>query len=150
MEFYLTNKEKHHLDIEDALRYVGMSLHISSNGYLRIGANHWDGDRYVHRDVVKAKKGESVDHINGNKLDNRKENLRICSHAQNMWNTKTPKTNKSGSKGVHWQEDRQKWVAQICYKNKTISLGRFNSFEDALKARLDAEKKYHGEFARNE
>ena len=148
MEFFLSNGEKHLLDQEDALRFVGISLNLSSNGYLRVASNNWNGDRYVHRDVLNAKKGQSVDHINGNKLDNRKENLRICTHTENMWNTKTPKTNKSGIKGVHWQEDRQKWSAQIAYKNKTIALGRFDSFEDAVKARLNAEKKYHGDYAR--
>jgi hypothetical protein len=150
MEFFLSNKEKHFLDVDDALRYVGKAMYISSNGYLRVSANHWDGDRYVHRDVLKAKKGESVDHINGNKLDNRKENLRICTHQQNMCNTKTPITNKTGVKGVHWSEERQKWSAQIAYKNKTIALGRFEKFEDAVKARKEAEQKYHGEFAKNE
>jgi hypothetical protein len=150
MEFFLSNKTKHLLDPEDALRYVGKAMYLSSNGYLRVSANNWDGDRYVHRDVLKAKKGESVDHINGNKLDNRKENLRICTHQQNMCNTKISIKNKSGVKGVHWSEERQKWSAQIAYKNKTLALGRFEMYEDAVKARKEAEKKYHGEFAKNE
>ena len=65
-----------------------------------------------------------------------------------MCNTKTRTDNKSGIKGVHWSEERQKWSAQIAVKNKTIALGRFNSFEEAAKARLLAEQKFHGEFSR--
>jgi hypothetical protein len=149
MKFSLQNNF-HWLDVEDALKFVGAPMYVSSNGYLRVAAKNWNGDRYVHREIMGAKKGESVDHINGNKLDNRKENLRICTHTENMWNTKKPKTNKSGIKGVHWQEDRQKWSAQISYKGKTIPLGRFNCFEDAVKARKQAEQQYHGEFVRNE
>lgn len=148
MEFHTRSKEKFFIDVEDALLFVGIPISVSSNGYLRITANKWLGDRYVHRFILKAKKNESVDHINGNKLDNRRENLRICTHQQNMCNTKISTTNKTGVKGVHWSQERQKWSAQIGVKNKTISLGRFNSFEEAVNARFIAEQKFHGEFAR--
>lgn len=148
MEFYTRSNQKFLMDLEDALLFVGVSISISSNGYLRITSDHWVGDRYLHRYILKAKKGQSIDHINGNKLDNRKENLRICTHQQNMCNTKLSIKNKTGVKGVHWSEERQKWSAQIAVQNKTISLGRFISFDEAVKARLSAEQQFHGEFSR--
>lgn len=148
MEFYLRSGEKFLLDEEDALKYVGVPIIVSSNGYLRIVARNWNGDRYVHRDILKAKKHSNIDHINGNKLDNRKENLRFCTHQQNMCNTKLRADNNSGVKGVYWCNTRMKWNVQIAYKKKTIALGRFTSFEDAVAARLKAEQKYHGEFAK--
>lgn len=149
MKFVSRNNIDFFLDVDDALKYVGVPISIGSNGYLRIISHSWKGDRYVHRDIVNAKKGESVDHINGNTLDNRKENLRICTHQQNMCNQKTRFNNKSGAKGVYWSEQRQKWCVQIAVKNKTIPLGRYNLFEDAIKVRKEAEQKYHGEFARS-
>lgn len=148
MEFYTRSNEKFLMDVEDALLFVGIPASVSSNGYLRITADKWLGNRYVHRFILKAKKGESVDHINGNKLDNRKENLRICTHQQNMCNTKLSIKNKTGIKGVHWSEERQKWSAQITVNKKTIALGRFICFDEAVKARLLAEQQFHGEFAR--
>lgn len=148
MKFVSKSGKDFFIDVDDALKYVGIPLSVGSNNYLRITADYWKGDRYVHRDILGAKKGESVDHINGNTLDNRKENLRICTHQQNMCNQKTRTDNKSNVKGVYWSEERQKWCVQIAANNKTIPLGRFNLFEDAVKARKEAEQKYHGEFSR--
>ena len=54
-----------------------------------------------------------------------------------------PKTNTSGTKGVTWDESRQKWVAQLCFKQKRYFLGRYSSYEDAVKARKAAEEKYY-------
>ena len=55
-----------------------------------------------------------------------------------------PKTNTSGTKGVTWDESREKWVAQLCFKQKRYFLGRYNSYEDAVEARKKAEEKYFG------
>lgn len=148
MDFYTANGSKYQLDAEDALRYVGVPIVVASNGYLRINCRGWIGDRYVHRDVLEARDLDHVDHINGDPLDNRKENLRVCTRSQNMCNTKINSNNKSGVKGVYWSKDRLKWCVQISIDNKTIPLGRFDNFEEAVKTRLEAEEKYHGEFAR--
>lgn len=89
-----------------------------------------------------------VDHINGNTLDNRKCNLRICSQAENSRNAKIGKNNTSGYKGVYWDKFNNKWVAQIKINYKHKNLGRYLEKEDAYKAYCEAAIKYHGEFAR--
>lgn len=102
----------------------------------------------LHRVVIKAKQGEFVDHINGDKLDNRKVNLRICTKAQNAQNRKTSKLNKSGYNGVSWCIRNKKWVAQIQCENKKNHIGYYIDPIDAAKAFNEAAKKYHGEFAK--
>lgn len=89
-----------------------------------------------------------VDHINGDTLDNRKSNLRLCSHAENMRNRITPKNNKLGIKGVYYDCDRNKFKAQIKFNGKNIALGYYNVLGDADSAYRVAEEKYFGEFAR--
>lgn len=86
-------------------------------------------------------------HINGNKLDNRSVNLRICDHAENMANCKLNVRSKTGITGVRWDKDRGMWAAQISVRNRMIALGRFSTLEAAAEARRTAEAKYHGEFA---
>lgn len=88
-----------------------------------------------------------IDHINGNTLDNRKNNLRICTNRENTSNrTKLGTNNTSGILGVRFDNRRNKWYADIQYKGKCIFLGYFNIKEDAIKARIDAEKSYFKEF----
>lgn len=77
----------------------------------------------------------TIDHINRNPLDNRKQNLRICTVFENNQNQGT---NKSGCVGVCWDKSRNKWKVGI----GKISLGRFNKFEEAVMARKQAEQKY--------
>ena len=108
---------------KDALLFVGVPISVSSNGYLRINADNWLNDRYLHRFVLKAKKGENVDHINGNKLDNRKENLRKCTRSQNFANRKKYTNNTSGYKGV--SKHGNKWQADIQINGKSKYLGIF-------------------------
>lgn len=94
-------------------------------------------------------KGEQVDHINNsNSLDNRRSNLRLASHGQNMKNKSMYKRNKSGYKGVYyfWK----KYRAQIQVNGKKIMLGSFDTPEEAHEAYCKAAKLYHGEFARFE
>ena len=103
----------------------------------------------MHRLIMKAKPWEIVDHINGNGLDNRKENLRIVTKRENSINSKTQSNNTSGVKGVAFDKSRNKWIVQIMIDKKSKNLGRFDNFEDAVQARKDAEKLYYGEFARS-
>jgi hypothetical protein len=89
-----------------------------------------------------------VDHKNGNTLDNRKSNLRICTNAENTRNGSIGKHNTSGYKGVSWFYLNNKWRSTIVVNYKQISLGLFSKKEDAAKAYNKAAKKYHGEFAK--
>ncbi len=87
-----------------------------------------------------------LDHINGDKLDNRIENLREATRKQNMQNVRKHKHNTSGYKGVAWHSQRNKWRAYIFDSYRQIHLGLFDSKEAAAEARLKAEKQYfsHG------
>lgn len=88
------------------------------------------------------------DHINGNRLDNRRVNIRYVTIQQNNHNHGKSKRNTSGHPGVRWESDRGKWFARIKVNNQTINLGRYSSLEDAVRAREEAEKKYFGEYRR--
>lgn len=87
------------------------------------------------------------DHINRNGLDNRKANFRLCTKQENTTNRSLMSTNTSGIIGVRWNKRINKWIAQIMVNYKGMYLGCFSDKEDAIKARLQAEAKYFGEFA---
>lgn len=89
-----------------------------------------------------------IDHVNGNRLDNRICNLRDATHAENQRNSKRPKSNTSGIKGVYWDKRSKKWGAHIRFGNKMLNLGRFSEKEDAAAAYKLAALKYHGDFAK--
>lgn len=111
------------------------------NGYVKNSSQ-----KYLHR-IILNEDSLYVDHINGNTLDNRKSNLRVCSNADNLKNRVTlPKNNTSGIIGVYFVKSRNKWRAEIQYNNNKINLGSYTNKEDAIKARLEAELKYFGEY----
>lgn len=103
----------------------------------------------MNRLVMNCYDDMYVDHKNHNILDNRKSNLRICTAQKNNRNKSISNHNTSGVTGVSWYNNEHKWGAYITINNKHISLGRYNNFEDAVKARKEAEKKYFGEYAYN-
>lgn len=102
----------------------------------------------LHRYLLAEAIGQDIDHISGNKLDNRRSNLRVCTHQQNMFNQKIRNTNSSGVSGVSYHKQAKKYEAYIHFSGKKINLGLFGKFEDACKARTIAAKKYFGEFVR--
>lgn len=109
-----------------------------------------DSTESMHRFILNAKKGQFVDHINGNTLDNRKDNLRICTHSENVRNRVMDYNNKSGFKGVYRTFAGKNWrfVARISLNNKIIRLGHYSTAIEAAKAYNEAAIKYHGEFAK--
>ncbi len=102
---------------------------------------------YMHREISGLQKGDKreVDHINQNTLDNRRENLRICSHVQNGWNRVPNRRNTSGYKGVVLT--KVGWKATISANKKLYVLGVFEKAQDAHKSYVEAAKKLHGKFA---
>ena len=102
----------------------------------------------MHRVVMNPKNNEQIDHVNGNKFDNRKSNLRICTNTQNQHNVPLRKDNKSGFKGVNWDKKTRKWHTRIRVDGNRFSLGYFNNKEQAALAYNEAALQYHGEFAR--
>lgn len=138
---------------------------ISTNGYAqrRVKIGNRTSIIHMHRQIMELTFGDSicVDHINGNRLDNRKSNLRICSRTENNHNMRISKRNKSGAKGVfhlHIEYETKKgisrkdyWRASIMVDKKNIFLETFpynpNGFAQAKKAYNDAAKEYYREFA---
>lgn len=101
---------------------------------------------FMHRLIMNCENGLVIDHINHNKRDNRKNNLRACTQMENNLNTGIKSTNTSGKTGVQWEKRFNKWRSRIIYNGKDIHLGLFDNYEDAVKAREDAEIKYFKEF----
>lgn len=137
---------QNHYAIVDDEDYEWLSRHkwYYFNGCAARQSNH---HIYMSREIVKAPKGLEVDHKNGDRLDNRKANLRICEKAENLRNrTVKQKNNTSGYKGVFCMGS--KWISQIRYKSKLIYLGVFNSPIIAARAYDKAALLYFGEFAR--
>jgi len=102
---------------------------------------------YLHRIIARARDGQVVDHSNGNPLDNRRCNLRICTQGQNLRNQKLRKDNTSGYKGVSYSKFHGKFVAYISVDNKRVSLGLYKCAIEAAKKYDIAAKQYHGQFA---
>lgn len=101
----------------------------------------------MHRVIMKTSSGLQVDHINGDRLDNRKCNLRNSSHGQNQQNRGSNKNTSSKYKGVHWSKCARKWIVEIMSEREKKYIGCFCNEEDAALAYNEAAKKYHGEFA---
>lgn len=103
---------------------------------------------YLHRAVNRTPDGLVTDHINGKRLDNRRENLRSVTFAENLRNRSKNSNNKSGYKGVSWNTKSKKWLAYITLNGKTTYLGGFENRLDAARAYERASPLYHGKMAR--
>ena len=101
----------------------------------------------LHQEIINIPVGFVTDHINRDRLDNRRSNLRKATRSQNMANSKIPLTNTSGYKGVYYRKEQDRWRASIRVDQEHISLGQYGSPEEAAKAYNDAALKYFGEFA---
>lgn len=101
----------------------------------------------MHRFILDAPIELVVDHINGNGLDNRRANLRLCSRSENQWNRRKSSQNTSGFKGV-FHRGGTRWIARITAHGKTVHLGRFRDPTIAARAYDAAALRLHGEFAR--
>lgn len=105
--------------------------------------------RYVmHLHDKKYSIDEVVDHINGDSLDNRISNLRICTQKENSYNNRGTKLNKK-IKGVGWLKVNKKWTARIMYNYKNIHLGNYLTYAEAVLARIKKEQELFGDFGPN-
>lgn len=116
---------------------------LNNSGYAC--RNHWNGERYekmyMHRYLAGTPTGSDTDHINRNKLDNRRENLRVVSRSINNFNTPPAKNNTSGHKGVGYFKPAGLWRAYIKHQShpRRIELGYFKTKDEAIAARQAAE-----------
>ena len=107
---------------------------------------------YVHRVVYMMHHDNEpyiIDHIDGNKSNNRIENLRPATRHQNARNSSKQKNNTSGAKNVYWNKGKQKWQVSICVNNKIKHIGTFDDFDKAKQSAYYARIQYHGEYARH-
>lgn len=141
-----TNKE-FYFDIEDydKIKNYCWVEHILKNNYHALEAHVPDSNKNIRMHWIVVGKG--YDHENRNPLDNRKCNLRIATQQENCQNISTPTNNTTGFIGVYWNKQNKKWTASIRINNKQKYLGSFIDKTEAIKARLNAELKYYGEFA---
>lgn len=119
------------------------SWRIDGRGYAVTQVQN-DGVRktiLMHRLILKAPKGLQVDHINHDKLDNRRLNLRLCTSSQNHMNRKNLPS------GTYWDGSRGRWASQIKMNNKRRFLGRFDRRQDAIDAYMHARKILFGDFS---
>lgn len=102
----------------------------------------------MHRDLMSADYGSQVDHVNGDGLDNQRNNLRLATQIQNTQNQRIRSDNRTGYKGVHKCNDSKGWSAKIVVNRKHIGLGSYPTPEDAARAYDEAARKHYGEYAR--
>jgi hypothetical protein len=108
---------------------------------------------FAHRAIWEMRNGAIpaglvIDHIDGNRSNNRIDNLRVCTFQQNHFNRKPRPDNKSGFRGVSWHKQKQKWVAQITIDKKSKFLGFFTNPEEAYAAYCEMAIEHFGEYAR--
>jgi len=127
------------------------SWHVTRKGYVATFVYPEHKRIFMHHLIIgKPNPPMYVDHINGDKLDNRKLNLRLCTNSQNAMNRKLQNNNTSGSVGVSWSKSVQKWCAYIKINQKRIHLGVFDDINEAIKVRKNAEILYFKEFRKKE
>ena len=118
---------------------------FSRRGYVVTSVNR--KKVYLHRMLMPVDSGFDVDHVNGNKLDNRRCNLRVCTHQQNMFNQKCRCTNTSGYMGVSKHKAAGKYEAYVNMSGNKIYLGLYDTAQEAAVVRDTAASHYYGEYA---
>lgn len=138
-----------YFDIEDLSIIESRQWYKDKDGYLTYSYFYYGKRCFVrfHRLVMHAQPQQHIDHINKNRADNRKYNLRCCDRIENDRNRGLYHTNTSGVTGVHFDKQRNQWIASITYNCKKIFIGRFKLKEDAIYARLVKEIELFKEFA---
>ena len=140
-----TNKE-FYFDLEDYDKIKDYAWHETQYGYIKTTVHH--GEKiFLHKLITNTDSQTVIDHKNRCKNDCRKNNLRIATRSQNSINQNLRKNNTSGCTGVMFDKSTQMWKARITINKKCLQLGSFINKQDAIRARLNAESKYLGEFA---
>lgn len=148
---YLSDNSKCLFDKEDYNKIKNYTwCKTGKEGYVSTRITDSNGNNMqiqMHRLIMSAPDGTEVDHIHHNTLDNRKSELRVVTKSQNQMNRRISSNNSSGTTGVYYCKNAQKWRATIQKNKKSISLGCFDDINDAITARKRAEQEFFGEFA---
>ena len=129
------------IDAEDYEKCKDLKWYLTGSGYVI------SGHAPFLQHLIFGRKTQ-LDHKDRDKLNNRRNNLRTCTTAENSRNHKISSLNMSGYKGVHWHKKQRKWRADITSNTKRIYLGLFADVKQAALAYNEAAIKYHKEFAR--
>lgn len=133
-------------DYEKVSKYKWCAKKVRYGGFVAVGKIS-NKVIYMHRFIMNTPKRMDTDHWNHQKLDNRKENLRICNRHQNMANSKPRKNCTSKFKGIYWHKRRRKWNVSITRNGKRLNLGYFDNEIEAAKIYDKKAKEFFGEFA---
>lgn len=138
------------VDDLDSLRPYNWRKLTTSSGHRYAHRLIYEGERratvLMHRVIMAPPEGMVVDHINGDGLDNRRANLRVCTQKENMRNQRMHRINQVGHKGVYLEDGR--FRAQIKHEGRNIHLGLFDTANEAAAAYQGAAKALWGEFSR--
>ena len=151
-EIILYNKDKTErcraiIDIEDINKVDNTVWSLGTGGYVRTLYKNSNHSICLHRVILGiTDSNKFVDHVNMNRLDNRKSNLRIVNKSQNSMNRITQSNNSCGFRGISKDKRRNKFRAYIKINGKQISLGYYTNFEEAKNARLKGENIYFKEY----
>lgn len=137
--------DKSDYDRIKSYRWTGIK---NRSGSYYIGARFRDREKQstilLHRLIMNCPNGMVVDHINHNTLDNRKQNLRVCTRSENNYNRQC-----SYKSNIYLDKRINKWIARIGVDNQIIYLGSYDTYEEALEAREKAEKQYYKYYSYN-
>ena len=148
MECVLPSGDCFQIDCDDYPLVAQFKWVTNTAGYFVASLGRRENHIFLHRLIMKPADGEFVDHIDGDKGNCRRSNMRLCSQTENNRNIGLQENNQSGYKGVHWASDRGKWRADITVDRKHIHLGSFDSPTKAAQAYDEAALKYFGPFAK--
>lgn len=149
-QVFFNNGGHFFIDAEDLEKVKKLTWFASKRGY---PAAHLPQNKgrsrqiCIHRYLLDFPEGYDVDHINGNKLDNRRSNLRICTHQENMFNQRIKSNNSTGFKGVSKNKATGRYEAYVHHSGKKHYLGLFDTPQEAAIARKQAAFTLFGEFA---
>jgi hypothetical protein len=138
----------------DKILSYGRYVQVNKNKYAFMDIN--GKELFIHRLILNLPQDYDAtiqligEHINGNRLDCRESNLRICEKSKNAMNCCIYKNNTSGCKGVTWMKRLNKWQVVINYNKHSIYLGVYSDYDEAVKVRKEAEAKYYGEYKRDD
>lgn len=141
---YTNKDEEFYFDLEDYNKIKDYCWRINDSGYVVTTINR--KTVRFHRLVMNAPNEYQVDHIFHNRKDNRKDFLRLATNQQNSMN-KLTNLNANHRLGVYYDKSKNKWTARLVLNGKQVFFKRFNTYEESISARIQAEKKYFKEFA---